>query len=59
VEISRNSKKVFVLAFPNFETPEVYLHCVLTEKQAQKLMSQNSNLFEEFVKKFYIKFGRL
>ena len=32
VEISRNEKKVFILLFPNFETPEVYKSCHMTEK---------------------------
>eukprot|EP00347_Sterkiella_histriomuscorum_P013852 403363119 len=59
VEISRNAKKVFILLFPNFEQAETYLHCVLAEKQAQKLMSESNNMFEEFVKRFYIRFGKL
>lgn len=41
VEISRNSKKIFILLFPNFETPEVYLHEVIAEKIASKLMTDN------------------
>jgi len=41
VEISRNTKKVFILLFPNFEQPEEYLSEVLAEKVAMKLMSDN------------------
>lgn len=59
VEISRNTKKVFILLFPNFEQPEEYLSEVLAEKVAMKLMSDNQNLFENFVKNFYVKFGKL
>lgn len=32
---------------------------VLTEKVAQKLMSDVGNSFEKFIDLFYIKFGRL
>jgi hypothetical protein len=32
VEISRNQKKIFILLFPNFELPDIYLSCVMTEK---------------------------
>jgi hypothetical protein len=59
VEISRSEKKVFILLFPNFETPEVYKSCHMTEKQATKLMSECGNVFDEFIKKFFIKFDRL
>lgn len=41
VEISRNTRKIFILLFPNFEQPENYLHEVLAEKVASKLMSDN------------------
>ena len=34
VEVSRNEKKVFCILFPNFEVPEVFHSCVLSEKQA-------------------------
>jgi hypothetical protein len=50
---------VFILLFPNFEQPEIYQSCVLAEKQAQRLMSESNNMFEEFVKRFYIRYGRL
>jgi hypothetical protein len=59
VEISRNLKKVFILLFPNFEMPDVYSHCVLAEKQAHKLMNESNNMFEEFVKRFYLKYDKL
>ena len=32
IEISRNAKRVFILVFPNFEQPEVYKSCQMTEK---------------------------
>ena len=51
--------KVFILLFPNFEAPETYIHYILTEKQTFKLMSESNNMFEEFVKRFYIRFDKL
>lgn len=45
--------------FPNFEVPDIYLNCLLSEKQAQKLMTDCNNMFEEFVKRFYIRYGKL
>jgi hypothetical protein len=32
VEISRSDRKVTILLFPNFETPEVFKSCIMTEK---------------------------
>mmetsp|Transcript_10726 Transcript_10726/g.10847 ORF Transcript_10726/g.10847 Transcript_10726/m.10847 type:complete len:89 (+) Transcript_10726:1130-1396(+) len=31
----------------------------MAEKQAQKLMSESGNMFEEFVKRLFFKFGKL
>jgi hypothetical protein len=59
VEISRSSRRVFILVFPNFEEPEVYKSCQMTEKQATKLMGECNNIFDEFIKKFFIKFNKL
>ena len=59
IEISRNALKVFILLFPNFEVPEIYLCEVMAEKKAQKLMTESSNMFEELIKKFHIKYGKL
>ena len=59
VEISRNPKKVFVLLFPNFERPDVYIQEILTDKQATILMNESDNIFENFIGKFYVKFNRL
>jgi hypothetical protein len=59
VEISRDSRNVFVLLFENFENPTSYKAEVLREKIALKLMQESANSFETFVSKFYIKFGRL
>ena len=59
VEISRNSKKVFVLLFPNFEIPNEYLKEILTDKQATRLMAECGNIFENFIANFYVKFGKL
>lgn len=59
IEISRSSKKIFVLLFPNFEQPENYLFEIFAEKVASKLMSDNDNLFENLIEKFYVKFNKL
>lgn len=59
VEISRNALKVFVLLFPNFEAPDIFLCEVMAEKKAQKLMTESNNMFEDLIKRFHIKFGKL
>ena len=59
VEISRNSKKVFILLFKNFEQPEKFIGETLPEKIAHKLMLDSANLFENLVENFYVKYGRL
>jgi len=47
------------LLFENFENPNKYIAEVLLEKIAMKLMSDNANMFENFIRQFYIKFGKL
>ena len=59
IEISRTKKKVFILLFENFENPNKYIAEVLLQKIAMKLMNDCGNLFENFIQKFFIKFGRL
>jgi hypothetical protein len=59
IEISRTKKKVFILLFENFENPSKYIAEVLLQKIAMKLMNDCGNLFENFIKQFYIKFGKL
>lgn len=59
VEISRNALKVFILLFPNFEAPDIFLCEVMAEKKAQKLMTDSNNLFEQLVAKFKVKYGKL
>jgi hypothetical protein len=34
VEISRNPIKVFVILFPNFEVPDIFIHEIMHEKKA-------------------------
>ena len=34
VEISRNALKVFILLFPNFEAPDIFLCEIMAEKKA-------------------------
>lgn len=59
IEISRNALKVFILLFPNFEAPDIFLSEIMAEKKAQKLMTDSDNMFEELVKKFHVKYGKL
>ena len=59
VEISRNAHKVFIILFPNFEAPDIFISEVIPEKKAQKLMTDNNNMFEDLVAQFYIKYGKL
>ena len=59
IEISRNTLKVFILLFPNFEAPDIFLSEIMAEKKAQKLMTESDNMFEELVKKFHVKYGKL
>ena len=50
---------MFILLFPNFERPDEYLHEILTDKQATKLMSDCGNIFESFIQNFYVKYSKL
>lgn len=59
IEISRSSKKVFIILFPNFEEPHVNVALTFPVKLGYKLMSDNENSFKKFVNQFYIKFGTL
>ena len=34
IEISRNALKVFIILFPNFEVPEIYIYEIMQEKKA-------------------------
>ena len=59
VEISRNQLKVFILLFPNFEAPDIFIHEVIYEKKAQKLMVDSNNMFETLIGKFKVVFNKL
>jgi hypothetical protein len=59
VEISRNHLKVFILLFPNFEKPGIFIHEILYEKMAQKLMSDSENIFEKFILRFKVRYNKL
>ncbi len=52
-------RKIFVIAFPNYEKTELNQIIVLPEKVAIKLMNENNNLFEEFIGRLYFRFGKL
>jgi hypothetical protein len=59
IEISRNKTKVFILLFPNFERPDIYIQEILSDKQATRLLNENDNVFERFIERFFIKFNHL
>ncbi len=59
VEISRDPKKIFIILFPNFEKPHIINQIIaLPEKLAVRLMQENGNRFDEFIKRFYLHFGK-
>jgi hypothetical protein len=49
VEIARSRAKIFIVLFDDYMDPSSFIAEVLTEKVANKLMSENENLFENFV----------
>lgn len=59
MEISRNQIKIFIILYPNFECPDIFIHEIIHEKKAQKLMLQANNVFEQLILKFKIVFGKL
>ena len=59
VEISRDKKHIFILLFPNFEKPTVFIGESIKEKVAYKLMADNQNQFEFLVQQFSVKFNKL
>ena len=59
IEISRNKTKVFICLFENYASPDEFIAEVLSEKLAFALMARHDNLFENFVRSFYIAYGRL
>jgi hypothetical protein len=59
-EISRNEKKIFVLLFPNFEKPDIFICEFLNEKIFQKLLGDNAYAYDHLIENnFIIKFGKL
>ena len=41
-EISKNDRKVFVILFPNFEKPEIFIKECISEKIFHKLLADNT-----------------
>jgi len=46
VEISSNTKKVFVILFPNFEKPDMMIKEIMSEKIFQKLLMDKSHMYD-------------
>lgn len=59
VEISRTKTKFFVLLFPNFEKPAMFLHEILSCKVGERLLLLVDNIFDNFIKTIDIKFGKI
>lgn len=59
VEISRTAKKVYIILFPNFEKPDIFIYEALSDKIFQKLMSDQNFQFVDFLSTFKIKFSKL
>lgn len=59
VEISRNSTKIFVVLFPNFERPDLYINETISYKIGERLLSMCDNVFEDFISTFDIRYGKL
>jgi hypothetical protein len=59
-EISKNEKKVFIILFPNFERPEIFIHECISEKIFQKLLSDNSYGYDQLIQNnFCVKYNKL
>ena len=58
-EPTRDEKAAFVKAMLHGIQPGTRAAKVMAEKKAQKLMTESSNMFEELIKKFHIKYGKL
>lgn len=59
-EISRNTKKVFIILFPNFEIPELFIMEVMSEKIFTKLLSDKNYMYDILIgESFSIKYGKL
>ena len=49
VEISRNTKRIFMILFPNYEKADIFICQILLEKIFQKLLGDCNNVFETLV----------
>lgn len=46
IEISRNAKRIFIVMFPNYERPEIFVCDTLSEKIFQKLLTDVNGIFD-------------
>ena len=59
-EISRNTKKVFIIMFPNFEMPDMFILEIMSQKIFTKLLSDKNYLYDILIgESFSIKYGKL
>ena len=59
VEISRSKHKFFLILFPNFEKPSIYLNIILSYKIGEKLLSYVNNVFEDFIQTIDVRYGNI
>lgn len=60
IEISRNAKRIFIVLFPNYERPEIFVCDTLSEKIFQKLLTDANGVFDNLIaQNFRVKYGRL
>lgn len=59
VEISKTKNKFYIILFPNFEEPSIFVHIELCYKIGERLLFLQDNIFENFIKTIDIKFGKI
>ena len=60
VEISRSPKRIFIVLFPNYERPEIFVCDTLPEKTFQKLLTDANGIFDNLISSnFRVKYGKL
>jgi hypothetical protein len=60
VEISQNKKRIFVILFPNFEKPDLFLVDSISIKIFDRMLELSNSSFALFIEQnIEIRFGRL
>lgn len=60
ISTSHDKRHIFIILFPNYENPQIYLKETLPIKVFGKLLADNEGFFSNFIlNQLEIKFGRL